>query len=812
MLRKASRLIFSPAPMLLAAVVWCLAAGLAAAQDAPTAKSAISQDHPAAQAAQATPVEAPQSATPQSGNAPGDEPAAQAAQSEPASATTTSANSAAGSDSPAASPAKDVIWSSEAMQAEPPAGAVKEESAKPATETVAKPAAAPESTPSSDDAATSTESLTPGPPTATPTDAAASAPDTSMTSEGAPETTATAPAVPAPQNETPADSEPDSSATTPDDSSPSPPAEIEPGAPTPGDQNRPAAPAGAAPTASPEAPAAAPASAVPAASPQAPAAASAPAAPAFADLVKSAVDALVKTESKGSHAAELRKERSAIAAYYAARDYAPLWIENGKPTGAVHLVIDRLAHAGDDGLDLEGLPVPVFERGDDKLAAAEVALSAEVVAYGRQASGSRVDPQMISDLIGAKPDLPDPALILAAVVAAGDDGGAVLQSFNPPQKAYLALRDKLATLRSGAKPVAGEPIPMGRSLRVGMSDPRVPLIRARFGLDPGPSGSSDLLYDSEVAAAVADFQRANGLPASGVLTPRTVASLADQSPARAEDEIIANMERWRWMPRDMGASRIEVNIPDFTATIVKDGEVVSRNRVIVGKPDTPTPVFSNTMKFVIVNPYWNVPPSIVRKEMLPRVAGDPSYLSEMGFEVFTRHGQLVVRQPPGERNALGHIKFMFPNQYDVYLHDTPSRGLFAAARRAFSHGCVRVDQPFGFAESVLGSDWPEARIKRLIGGAERYVYLPKPLPIHIEYFTAFVDDAGRLQLRDDLYGYSHKVKITLGLEKDDGIDAEQVSDDADPEQAPLKWRRKSPAILKYQINPSESEPLIAGHP
>ncbi len=483
----------------------------------------------------------------------------------------------------------------------------------------------------------------------------------------------------------------------------------------------------------------------------------------FADLVRSAVNSLVTTEAEGSQAAELLKERAAIAAYYAERDYAPLWIEDGKPTDSVHAVMERLARAGDDGLDLGNLPPPVFKGGDDELAAADVALSAQVVAYGRQASGSRVDPREISALIGAKPDVADPANILGAVAAAGNDGGTVLRAFNPPQKPYLALRDKLAELRREARSMA--PIPTGPALRVGMSDPRVPPIRARFGLDADAgTRSSDLVYDTKVAAAVADFQKANGIRPSGVLTARTVASLAGGQPLHLEDEIIANMERWRWMPRDLGSDRIDVNIPDFEATVIREGEIVSRNKVIVGKPDTPTPIFSNTMKFLIVNPYWNVPPSIIRKEMLPRVAGDPAYLSEMGFQVFTRHGQLVVRQPPGERNALGRIKFMFPNQYSVYLHDTPSRSLFSAARRAFSHGCVRVDRPFDFAQAVLGESWSEERLKRLVGGNEHYVYLPKPLPIHIDYFTAYVGDNGRLELRDDLYGYSRKVKLALGLE------------------------------------------------
>jgi L,D-transpeptidase YcbB len=297
-----------------------------------------------------------------------------------------------------------------------------------------------------------------------------------------------------------------------------------------------------------------------------------------------------------------------------------------------------------------------------------------------------------------------------------------------------------------------------------MRDPRVTLIRARFGLDAAP-GPEDLVYDTRVAAAVADFQKANGLPASGILSRRTLAALAGGDVSRLENEILANMERWRWMPRDIGATHIEVNIPEFMVSVVRDGEVVERNKVVVGKATTPTPVFSNTMQYLIVNPYWNVPQSIIRKEMLPKHGGDPSYLGRLGYQVSSRHGQLVVRQPPGERNALGRIKFMFPNDYSVYLHDTPSRALFGATQRAFSHGCVRVDQPFAFAEAVLGRDngWSVERVKHLIGGSERYVNLPKPLPIHIEYFTAFVDQSGELQLRDDIYGYSARVRIALGL-------------------------------------------------
>jgi L,D-transpeptidase YcbB len=482
----------------------------------------------------------------------------------------------------------------------------------------------------------------------------------------------------------------------------------------------------------------------------------------FAVNVKKALDSWPVPQGKGRQVAELWLEHKDIADYYAARDYAPLWVADGKPVAAVAPIKARLALAGDDALNLADIPQADFSGDDDHLAAAEIAFSEEIVAYGRQASGSRIDPQDINPLIGAKPDVAEPGLILGAVAAAETNGDSVLQSFNPQQKPYLALRAKLIALRQRSAPVSQQAIPPGPSLKLGMTDPRVPLIRARLGLDVTQS-DSDLIYDTQVATAIADFQKANGLRPSGVFTPRTQESLSPQPKENIENDIIANMEAWRWMPRDLGQSRIDVNIPDYEVRVVLNGNLVLENKVVVGKPDTPTPIFSNTMKFLIVNPYWNVPPSILRKEMLPHLARDPYYLQRMGFETFYFHGRLMVRQPPGERNALGRIKFMFPNQYSVYLHDTPQRRLFAQTKRAFSHGCVRVDQPFDFAQTLLGPKWPEDRIKSLIGGKEHYVFLPRPLPIHIEYFTAYVGDDGRLILREDVYGYEHQIEKALGL-------------------------------------------------
>jgi murein L,D-transpeptidase YcbB/YkuD len=458
------------------------------------------------------------------------------------------------------------------------------------------------------------------------------------------------------------------------------------------------------------------------------------------------------------------RQRVAIAATYAARDFTPMWLADGHWTPAATAALARLENAADDGLDLRATPLPK-DPGDTAaaLAEADFALSAAIVNFAWQASGGRVDPKSVSRLISETPVIADPATVLAHVSTA-TDADATLRDYNPPQPGYKALRDKLVELRKD-RPKTPEVVPAGATVKIGMKDVRAPMLRARFGLE-APEGADDTIYDAKLAAAIAEFQRANGMAPSGILAPRVVAALNAGDPVALEDEIIANMERWRWEPRSQTDNQIEVNIPDYTVKVTFGGVVAHRARVVVGKPDTPTPVFSNRMQFIEVNPYWNVPDSIIKKEMMPKLAQDPSYLQRMGYEVtYSSSGKMIVRQPPGERNALGRIKFMFPNEHAVYLHDTPSRGLFATARRAFSHGCVRVDDPFRFAEVVLGkeSGWNEARVKRLIGGKNQTIPLPKHIDIHIEYFTAFVDDAGKLQTREDVYGYSRKVRAALGL-------------------------------------------------
>lgn len=460
------------------------------------------------------------------------------------------------------------------------------------------------------------------------------------------------------------------------------------------------------------------------------------------------------------------EQRGAIRAFYEARGFNPLWIADGAFTPAARKIMAVLTDAAAEGLDPADYPLPQIDglEGSSRgraLADADLKLSAAAVLYARDARGGRLEPTKLSKLLTPTRELPEAGDVLERLGAATDPGAA-LAAYNPQHAQYAALKRKLAEVRSerpAQTPMVR--VPKGPTLRLGMQDERVPLIRARFGLDVTPDG--DHTYDEKVAAAIADFQRAHGLAADGVLGAQTLAALGggETTNGRLEADIIANMERWRWLPANLGDRHISVNIPAYMVRVLDRGEVIHEARVIVGKPETPTPVFSDVMRHVVVNPYWNVPPSILRKEFLPHMAQDPDYAARRGYEVIRRGNSISIRQPPGERNALGHIKFMFPNQHAVYLHDTPSRSLFKRSERAFSHGCVRVDDPFTFAEIVLGDAWPQSRMKKLIGKGERLVRLPELIPIHLTYFTLMVTDEGKLVHYPDIYSHDQRVAAAL---------------------------------------------------
>ncbi|WP_134496061.1 L,D-transpeptidase family protein [Microvirga pakistanensis] len=486
------------------------------------------------------------------------------------------------------------------------------------------------------------------------------------------------------------------------------------------------------------------------------------------DVLRMSVEGLLSDDGTMRHLRLSQKDRDVLRAFYAQAERPLAWARDGAFTPAALNAIARLKAADEDGLDPTDYPLPDVklrkEASPAQWAEADLKLSASVIRYARDARGGRLEPSRLSPLVTPKLALPEADEVLRKVGAA-KDANAALASYNPPHAGYRALKEQLAELRASHPSAPSVHVPKGPALRVGMKDPRVPLIRAHFKLKDEDDNQN--VYDKRLASAVAAFQKEQGLPTNGVLTAQTVAALSGPSLVRREADLIANMERWRWLPEDLGSRHILVNVPEFRLQLVEGGEVAHETRVIVGKEQSQTPIFSEDMKYLVVNPSWTIPPSIMKKEILPGLANDPYYAARKGYKVIRKDGRLIVQQPPGERNALGYVKFMFPNQHAVYLHDTPNRNLFSAAKRAFSHGCVRVEKPFELAEFIMGEDskWTEQRLRGLIGKGERTVFLPKPLPVHLAYFTLRVDERGSLKSYPDLYGLDQKVRTALNLSR-----------------------------------------------
>jgi murein L,D-transpeptidase YcbB/YkuD len=306
-------------------------------------------------------------------------------------------------------------------------------------------------------------------------------------------------------------------------------------------------------------------------------------------------------------------------------------------------------------------------------------------------------------------------------------------------------------------------IPNGPSLKKGMTDPRVPALRERLGVH----GAANNVYDQELSDAVKAFQKQKGLAVNGVLAQSTVNALNGRSRGGDIDAVISNMERWRWLPRDLGKAHVIVNVPDFTLKVVHNDAVTFRTKIVVGKPGMPSPSFSAKIETIQVNPTWHVPQSIIYNEYLPALQQDPTVLSRMGLVMErTADGSIAIRQPPGERNALGRIKFNFPNRFQVYLHDTPDKNLFSHDRRAYSHGCMRVQNPTQFGEALAAIAMPQERytaqrLASMFGTGEQWLKFKTAIPVHLLYMNAYVDDAGKLVVREDIYGYDGRVRAAL---------------------------------------------------
>jgi murein L,D-transpeptidase YcbB/YkuD len=517
-------------------------------------------------------------------------------------------------------------------------------------------------------------------------------------------------------------------------------------------------------TATPAAPAA-PAAAAPAAEPVK-AASNVPAADQpVADKLKDIIGA------KTSRYFDRKNERAAIEKFYAARDFAPVWTQSGSPTAAAKGVIARLKDAASDGLNPADYPLPDFAAATtpDALADAELKLTASMFDYARHAQSGRMHWSQVSGDI-LYPEHPvDPNEVLAKVTTAAD-ASAALDSYNPPHKLYKELKAKLAELRGqGNGPVIeiadGPALKYTRASKkraeIVVEDPRVPQLRAKLGL---AENAGDTRYDAAVAEAVRKFQSGAEMKPTGILDDKTVKALNTPKRDKQIDVVVVNMERWRWLPRDLGApslgdAYVILNIPDFTLKVMQRGQQVWTTRVVTGKPGQhATPLLTETMKYITVNPTWNVPPSIVYNEYLPALQQDPTVLQRMGLKLEqNRDGSVHISQPPGEANALGRIRFNFPNKFLVYQHDTPDKQLFARDERAFSHGCMRVQNPDQYASVLLNITMPNEkytpeRVRSMYGKSEIDLKFPTPIPVNITYQTAFVDDAGKLQFRKDIYG------------------------------------------------------------
>jgi murein L,D-transpeptidase YcbB/YkuD len=480
-----------------------------------------------------------------------------------------------------------------------------------------------------------------------------------------------------------------------------------------------------------------------------------------------------------------KDDREGVEAFYKARDYKPLWVSDGSADARAKAARAYLEQVETVGLDSRDYPLPNFQAdiAPADLAADELKFTNSVLKYARQAQIGRIHFSRVGADIAFKLEAPDPAKVLEKL-AATDDMAKALDSYNPPQDGFQALKKKLAELRANGgkieKPKDNTQfvrIPEGKTLKEGMKDPRVVLLRKRLNA-AGDKDSS--VYDNDVIEAVKAFQTGADLRDDGILGPNTLAALngektESRAPADPMETVIVNMERWRWLPRKLGNDNNDYvieNTPDYTLTLYHHGEPYWTTKIVVGKPGKATPMISADMKYITVNPTWNVPPSIIENEYLPALMEDPTVLDRYGLKIYQDpDGTVHIYQPPGAGNALGRIRFNFPNKFLVYQHDTPDKYLFKRDKRAYSHGCMRVQNPLDYAVKLLSIELPkehytQARLESMYGDSEINISFPNPIPVHLTYQTAFVDQDGKLQFRDDVYGRDARmIQILKGSER-----------------------------------------------
>jgi len=474
--------------------------------------------------------------------------------------------------------------------------------------------------------------------------------------------------------------------------------------------------------------------------------------------------------------------------FYGSRHFEPIWLDETADgqvafSAPAQKIIKLFEDSASEGLRpsdylTADLDVTTVDNDPIKMAALETAFSRATMRYATHIYTGRIVPSSISSQLDITPKKLDEASLLVKLASSADPVK-VLNALEPTHPEFLALKAALADFD---KTQADRParIADGVTLRAGMSDARVPVLRQRFEI--ADAGDSATIYDDSVVDAIKAFQQSRNLSVDGVVGPATLAALNGGAPLTKAD-ILANMERWRWMPRDMGAFHVLVNIPEYRLSINRDSKEEYTTRVVVGTTKNQTPVFSESIRHIVVNPYWNVPSSITKGEIAPAVLRNPGYIDSHNYDllyngtaispysvdwnqVSASNFPFRVRQRPGTSNALGQIKFLFPNKHNVYLHDTPSKSLFSRDFRAFSHGCVRVQNPLEFAGALMANETKISRasLEGMFGNSERWVNPEHQIPVHIAYFTVRVAADGSLQSFGDIYGHNAKLIAAMGLD------------------------------------------------
>jgi murein L,D-transpeptidase YcbB/YkuD len=494
--------------------------------------------------------------------------------------------------------------------------------------------------------------------------------------------------------------------------------------------------------------------------------------------------------------AEHKDDAAALVEFYGSIA-KPAFVDAGGVTARGRLVAEEIAKADDWGLKASAFDVPKPVAADataEDKAKAELKFAAAALTYARHARGGRFDPTAISRLFDQKPTIYDPKSLIAAV-AASETADAYLRDLHPKHAGFHNLRKALLAARAPRREEPAPPavqIPSGPSIKPGQEHAHVALVRTRLGIEAGSEGR-EAVYDDTLTGAVKAFQRLRSLEPTGIINAATRNAMNDAGkPTAATDNIrriVINMERWRWLPADLGEFHVWDSVPEQMTTVFENDKAVLSERIVVGKINTPTVMFSADMQFVIFHPSWGVPPGMKSQELGPQLrnTGGGGWFSSapLASQVLAAHGLKVSRggvpvdpdsvnwasanvtsfdftQPPGPKNVLGIVKFRFPNRHDIYMHDTPERHLFGGAVRAFSHGCMRVQNPVKLAEVVLAYDkgYDHAKVAEFVRrGGE--IKLTKRVPVHITYFTAVADDEGQVKYFADIYGLDGRVASAI---------------------------------------------------